>query len=131
MSGDASLIRLELDMPAAAQIDAPLALTLRLVNGHDNAVEITLRGRTIAFDVVVRRRGGAVVWRRLENAAIPAIARLEMLGPREVLTLRTVWDLTTNDGAPALAGEYLVEGVLFTDGPDLRTPPAALRLAPP
>ena len=131
MSGDASLIRLELDMPVEARIDAPLALTLRLVNGHDHAVEITLRGRTIAFDVVVRRRGGAVVWRRLENAAIPAIARLEMLGPREVLTLRTVWDLTTNDGAPALAGEYLVEGVLFTDGPDLRTPPAALRLAPP
>lgn len=131
MSGDASLIRLELDMPAVARIDAPLALTLRLVNGHDHAVEVTLRGRTIAFDVIVRRRDGTVVWRRLENAAIPAIARLEVLGPREALTLRTVWNLSTSDGATTPPGDYLVEGVLFTDGPDLRTPPADLRLVPP
>jgi hypothetical protein len=131
MSGDVSPIRLELDVPSEAPIDVPLALTLRLVNGSNHAVELTLRGRTIAFDVTVRRRSGAVVWRRLENAVIPAIARLEVLGPREVLTLRAVWDLSTSDGAPAPAGEYLVEGVLFTDGPDLRTPPTPLRLTPP
>lgn len=118
-------------MPEDARIGVPVPIELRVENLRDHPIDLTLRGRTIAFDVIVRRRGGAVVWRRLENAGIPAIARLEVLGPREVLTLPTVWDLSTNDGAPALAGEYLVEGVLFTDGPDLRTPPAALRLAPP
>ena len=121
-------VRLELDAPASARLGSTIPITLRVENLRDAPTELTLRGRTITFDGVVRQVDGTEVWRRLDGAPIPAIARLEILGEREVLELGTEWGLVTSAGAPVAAGVYELEGVLFTDGPDLRSPPVRVRV---
>ena len=122
-------VRLELDVPSTAPVGLPVSITLRVENLRDHPIELTLRGRTIAFDVIVRRADGTVAWQRLGGGMIPAILRLEPLAARAVLELRTLWDPSLTDARP-VAGEFMVEAVLFTDGPDLRPPPARLRVIP-
>ena len=112
---------LELDVPPVARVGSTVPITLRARNVSDRPVDLYLRGRTIAFDVVVRHADGDIAWRRLENEIIPAIIRLETLAPQQVLELDAEW-------SPELAGSYVVEGVLLTDGPDLRTDPVTLRV---
>jgi hypothetical protein len=125
-AADLSQVRLELDVPATAPVGSTIPITLRVENLRDEPTELTLRGRTIAFDVVVRHADGRVVWRRLDGAMIPGIARLEVLEARAVLEFLTEWRLVGNDHVPVTPGVYELEGVLLTDGPDLRTPPMPL-----
>ena len=119
---------LTLDVPAEARVGSTVPITLRVENPGDHPIDLYLRGRTIAFDVVVRRAGGQVVWRRLENAMIPAILRLEVLPPGQALELRTSWSLTTSAGSTAAPGAYVLQGLLLTDGPELRTDSLTLRV---
>ena len=122
------VIALELLVPAEARVGSTVPITLRVENVGDHAVDLYLRGRTIAFDVVVRRPDGEVVWRRLEHEIIPAILRLETLASRQVLELHTDWSLETSAGSPLTPGSYVLEGLLLTDGAELRTPPVTLRV---
>jgi hypothetical protein len=104
-------------------------MALRVENRRDRPIEVALRGRTIAFDIVVRRDTGEDVWRRLDGETIPAIVQLRVLEPGEVMTLRATWDQTTRSGTPAGPGEYRVQGLLLTDDPaPLATPPVTLRI---
>lgn len=121
-------LRLELDVPAEARVGLPLPITLRVENAGDRPIDLYLRGRTIAFDIVVRREDGEVVWRRLEHEVIPAILRLETLAPRQVLELHTEWNLETGTGSPVPPGSYVVQGTLLTEGPELSTPLVTLRV---
>jgi hypothetical protein len=132
MSRDASsfhaAVRVELDVPATVCRGSPVPIIVRLINPLDRPIDLTLRGRTIAFDVVVRHAGGRVIWRRLGGVPVEAIARLEVLGARETLALRADWSLDTDAGDAVDAGAYEVEGVVFTDGADLRTRRARLQV---
>jgi len=121
-------LRLELRIPAQARSGSTVPITLRVENVGDRPIDLYLRGRTIAFDVVVRRPDGEVVWRRLEHEIIPAILRLETLAPWQVLELHTDWSLETNAGSPVTPGSYVLQGLVLTDGPELRTPPVMLRV---
>ena len=121
-------LRLELDVPAEARVGSTVPITLRVENVGDRPIDLYLRGRTIAFDVVVRRLDGEVVWRRLEHEITPAILRLETLVPRQVLELHTDWSLKTSLGSPVTPGSYVLQGLLLTDGPELTTPPGTLRV---
>ena len=116
-------LRLTLDVPSEARRGTPVPITLRIENIGDRPLELTLRGRSIAFDVIVRDSSGRVIWQRLANTIIPAIARLEQLEPGQALEVRADW---RPGGSPP--GEYLVESELLTDGAPLRPPSSRVRL---
>jgi hypothetical protein len=124
-------LRLRLVAPNEIRAGETLPLTLRAENTADRPLDLYLRGRSIAFDVIVTRADGAVVWRRLEGEIIPAIIQLRTLAPREVMELRADWNQRTSRGRQVGAGLYSVRGVLLTDGPTpLQTDAIALRIVP-
>jgi len=121
-------LRLDLEVPVEARVGSAVPIALRVHNVADQPIDLYLRGRPIAFDVIVRRDSGEVVWRRLENAIIPAILRIETLPPHGMLELRADWSLETTTGAPVMPGTYAVQGVLFTEDAELRTVPVTLHV---
>jgi hypothetical protein len=121
-------LRFSLVMPQEVRAGQRVPVTLRAENVGGRPLELSLRGRTIAFDVVVSRADGEVVWRRLEGEIIPAILRLEVLAPGRVLELRAEWDQRTNGGLSVGTGRYVVRGLLLTDAEPWETPPAPLRI---
>jgi hypothetical protein len=121
---------LRLDVPTDAPRGATVPITLLVENPSEQPLDLYLRGRDIAFDVVVARANGDVAWRRLEGEIIPAILQLRTLAPHEVLELRAQWDQRTNRGRPVDAGLYSVRGVLLTEEQvPLETPIAQLRIS--
>ena len=101
---------------------APVPITLRIANTGERPIELHLQGRTIVFDLTVRR-GAAVVWRRLEGESVPAILQIRMLAPGEVLELKETWDQQVGPGA------YSVSGEIPTDGAPLRAGPVPLTIS--
>jgi intracellular proteinase inhibitor BsuPI len=109
-----------------------VAITLRLRNTGAHPVELHLRGRVIAFDLIVTGKDGEVVWRRLEGRTVPAILQVIELGSGQSLELREVWDQRTNAGAPVVPGHYRVVGTIPADSPrQLSTREATFRILPP
>jgi hypothetical protein len=128
-------VRLRLELPARVRAGERVPLALHVESVAPRPIDLSLRGRTIAWDVVVTRADGAAdgaeVWRRLAGEAIPAIIQLRALAPREVLTLRGEWDQRTAAGAPAAPGRYTVRALLLTDRPEpMESPAAPLEIVP-
>jgi hypothetical protein len=125
-------VQLRLDAPNTARVGERVSLTIIVENPTDRPVDLYLRGRQIAFDVVVTDSDGVVVWRRLEGEIIPAIVQLKSLAPREVLALRTTWEQRSNRGRPLAAGLYSVRGLVLTDDAQapLETAAVELRILP-
>ena len=121
--------RLDLEVPVEARVGSAVRITLRVENLGDQPIDLYLRGRTIAFDVIVRRDSGEIVWRRLENAIIPAVLRIETLPPHGMLELHADWGLETTTGASVTPGTYAVQGVLVTEDAELRTVPVSLHVS--
>jgi hypothetical protein len=123
-------LRLSLGVPVevAAGVSVPVTITLENVSGRP--LDLYLRGRTIAFDIVVLDAVGVTTWRRLEGVVIPAILRLETLTPGQVLELSDQWDQRDNAGRPVGAGDYSVYGEVLTEGAPLRTADVTLRIMP-
>ena len=122
---------LHLVMPASVRVGEEVPITLRLMNADRQAADVYLQGRPTAFDIVVTRRDGTPVWRRLEGAVVPAVLQVRSLAPGAVLEFHDSWPQRTNLGAAVGPGDYLVTGVLPTDPPaELRTRPAPLRILP-
>jgi hypothetical protein len=125
-------LRLELDVPARVASEDSVPLTLRARNTGSRPLELYLRGRVIAFDLVVADQSGAVVWQRLQDQAIPAIVQVKVLGAGDALEFRHTWDLRTNRGRPVPPGRYTVVGLLLRDEVEpFRTPPAQLEVVAP
>lgn len=125
----ADSLRLDLELPAQARAGAELSITLRVRNVTNRPLDLTLRGRTIAFDIVVTRADGSTAWRRLQDEIIPAIIQLRTLAPGEAFALRTEWSQRTNTGELVGPGTYMVQGFLLTDSPQpLKSPAVALRI---
>jgi len=124
-------LRLTVRVPSEARVGRPVPVVLHVMNSGDRPLDLYLRGRTIAFDVVVTRDDGAVVWRRLEGEVIPAILQLKTLAPREVMELRAEWNQRTNRGRRVSPGRYAVRGVLLTETPPPpETDTVQLRIVP-
>lgn len=122
---------LEVVLPASARVDEAVPITLRLTNTSRKPATVYLQGRPVAFDIVISRRDGALVWRRLEGAVIPAVLQVRSLAPGEFLEFSDTWSQRSNLGEAAGPGDYLVTGVLPTDPPaELRTKPVPLRILP-
>jgi hypothetical protein len=121
---------LRLDAPREVRRGAPVPMTLRVENTSDRPLDLFLRGRTIAFDIVVARDND-VVWRRLEGQVIQAIVQLKHLEPQEVIELHARWDQRSNQGRRVGPGLYSVRGELLTDtSTPLATPSVPLRIVP-
>ncbi|MFL5402977.1 MAG: BsuPI-related putative proteinase inhibitor [Gemmatimonadales bacterium] len=124
-------ILLQIVLPARVHVGEAVPITLRLTNTGRLPVTTYLQGRPVAFDVIVARRDGSVVWRRLERSVVPAILQIRTLDPGESLELTETWSQRSNSGKPVAAGEYLVTGVLPTDPPaQLQTAAVSLRIEP-
>ena len=123
-------LRLSVVAPGEVRAGETVPIILRAVNTSDRPLDLYLRGRTIAFDVVVTRADGDTVWRRLEGQIIPAILQLRTLAPRETLELRADWDQSDNRGRRVSAGVYTVRALLLTDSAPLATDAAELRVTP-
>jgi hypothetical protein len=123
-------LRLSVVAPSEVRAGETVPITLRAVNTSDRPLDLYLRGRTIAFDVIVASAGGDTVWRRLEGEIIPAILQLKTLAPRETLELSAEWDQRDNRGRRVSTGVYSVRALLLTDSAPLATDAAELRVTP-
>jgi hypothetical protein len=121
-----AFLRISIDVPAAVRVGETVPIALRLENLGDRPLDLYLRGRTIAFDVVVTRDDDVAVWRRLEGEIIPAIIQQVLLDAGETLELRTAWDQRTTAGLPVEPGRYFVQALLPTDASDPLTSQVAL-----
>jgi hypothetical protein len=121
-----------LEVPREVRSRTPVPMTLRVTNPTDRPLTLYLRGRPVAFDLVVSRADGTPVWRRLEGAVITMVLQVRTLAPGDTLELRDSWAQTTKAGVLVPPGDYLVTGRLLTDSPQpLETPAAPLRILPP
>jgi hypothetical protein len=121
-------LRLSLAVPAEAAAGVPVPVTLAIENVSGAPLDLYLRGRTIAFDIIVSRAAGDTVWQRLAGEVIPGILRLESLAPAQVLELSDEWDQRDNAGSLVEPGDYSVHAEVLTEGAPLRSPAAALRI---
>ncbi len=122
---------LQIVLPATVRSGEAVPITLRLTNTSREPVTAYLQGRPVAFDVIVSRHDGTVVWRRLEGAVVSAILQVRTLAPGEVLEFSDTWSQQSNLGESVGPGEYLVTGVLPTDPPaELRTQSVPIRILP-
>ncbi len=121
-------MRVELVVPRKVAVGQPVPMTLRIRNTKHQAITLYLQGRPVAFDLVVERPDGEVVWRRLEGAAVSAILGVRTLAPGEVLDLKESWKQETRMGTRVSPGEYSVSGSVLTDGEPIRAGPVPLRI---
>lgn len=121
---------MSLDLPLHVGLGGTVPIALIIENTADRPLDLYLRGRDIAFDLVVTDPDGHTVWRRLDGEIIPAILRLETLAPAHVLRLEHTWDQRSNDGSPVPPGEYRIHGELLTEDEPLVTPSISMRIAP-
>jgi len=118
----ADTLRLHASAPPRATVGRPLVVDLRVENVAGRALDLYLRGREPAVDLIVRDGGGRLVRRTLDHASIPAILRLETLAPGASLTLRVTWDGLIG-GVAAAPGVYTLTAELLTETGRLRFPP--------
>lgn len=124
-------LRFELVSPTTVRAGAPVPVTLRFTNVADHPITVSVMGRRIAFDIVVRRADGVVVWRRLEGQTVPAILQIRTIAPGATLELRDLWRQHDRTGIPVAPGGYTLQGVVPTDAPQpLETPIVPLRIEP-
>jgi len=122
---------IHLSVPARVPAGEPVPVTLTVTNPSSTPLTLYLKGRPVAFDVVVRRKDGEVIWRRLEGATIAMILQVKTLPPGGSLRFEDVWSQRTNAGAPVGPGDYTMTGELPTDRPEpLRTSPVPLHIDP-
>ena len=122
---------LHLSVPPQVRAGEPVPVTLSATNRGTTPLTLYLKGRPIAFDIVVRRKDGEIVWRRLRGATIAMVLRVETVPPGDSLRFEETWPQRTQSGAPVQPGDYTVTGELPTDGPEpLRSAPAPLRIDP-
>ncbi len=122
-------MRVEVLVPSSVKPGNPVPMTLRVTNTADRPITLYLQGRPIGFDLIIQRRGGEVVWRRLQGAVVSAILQVRTLGPGEVLDLKETWKQKSNAGERVEPGDYTVSGSVLTDKEPLHTAPAALRIS--
>lgn len=128
MSSDTLRLWVEVPERTPAGESVPMTVHVENVSGRD--LELHLRGRTVAFDLVVSDPEGREVWRRLEREVVPAILRLDNLADGDVLELTDAWNQQTGAGEPVPAGLYRVRGELLTEGEPLLTPEIPLQIDP-
>jgi hypothetical protein len=120
-----------LEAPSEVTVGAPVPMTLRVTNPTSRPLTLYLRGRPVAFDLVVAQTDGTIVWHRLAGAVITMVLQVRTLAPGETLEFKDTWKQTTKAGRRVPPGDYVVTGELPTDGPrPFVTASVALRILP-
>jgi hypothetical protein len=120
-------LRVWLIAPESARLGSIVPIVIRLENTGEASLQLYLRGREIAYDILIGDAAGQVVWNRLEGHIIPGIIQVKVLESGEVLELSHEWDQRTNRGKAVGAGLYTAQGIVLTDGPGpLASPPKPL-----
>lgn len=118
-----------LQAPESVPTGTAIPITLHIENKNAEPLELYLRGREPTYDLIVTARDGDVVWRRLEKEVVPAILRLELLEPGQILYFRDSWNQRDNAGEPVPPGSYTVRGTVLTDGSStLESPAVPIRI---
>jgi hypothetical protein len=127
MTDPPTQLRIGLTAPERARLGSTIPIVIRLENVGETPLELYLRGRTVAYDILIRDGNGRVVWHRLEGEIVPGIIQVRILNPREALEFSHEWDQRTNRQEVVEAGLYTAEGLVLTDGPEpLTTAPRQL-----
>ena len=122
---------LDLVLPDTVHVGDSVPITLRVTNTGRRPATLYSQGRPTAFDILVAKADGKLVWHRLNDAVISAVLEVRELAPGEVLEFTDSWDQRDDGGHVVAAGEYRVTGVLPGDPPgELRSRPAQLRIRP-
>ena len=124
-------IQITLDIPGNVPLGERVPIAVRITNITERPITLSLVGRdAIAFDIVVTREDGKVVWQRLAHTAVQAILQLVTIAPGKTLELRDEWRQRGDAGAVVPTGDYTVVGEVPTEMPrrPLRTPPGRLRI---
>ena len=117
--------------PESARLGSTVQIAIRLENLGETPLELYLRGRAIAYDILIADAAGRVVWHRLEGDVIPAIIQVKVLNPGDMFELSHTWGQRTNSGEAVLPGIYTLRGIVLTDGPEpLASPPKPLLIVP-
>ncbi len=124
-------LRLQLELPGAVAFGDPIPMALRVENLSDRSVDLYLTGRPVAFDLIVIDSRGEVVWRRLEDAVVPAILQIRSLAPGESLEFEDSWDQRSNTGDLVPPGDYTVRGELLAEEGPLATSEETLHIVEP
>ena len=90
-----------------------------------------MRGRSPTFDVIIARDDGAIVWRRLQNEIIPAIALVQFLKAAGQLELSAEWDGRDNKGSLVSPGNYFARALLLVEGTPLESAPVPFTVSRP
>lgn len=109
-------LALRVDLPDLAPVGMVIPFRVALANQGDRAVQVELGGRPIAFDLVVRRPDGWIVWRRLEHVPVEMILVTRIVAAGEVLTFDDHWDQRDREGRRVAPGVYRVQAVLPVPG---------------
>ena len=129
MSVDSPTVTVE--VPSEVRARQPIPMTLRVTNPTSRPLTLYLRGRPVAFDLVVAQTDGAIIWHRLAGAVITMVLQVRTLAPGETLEFKDTWKQTTKTGRRVPPGDYVVTGELPTDGPrPFVSPSVALRILP-
>lgn len=128
-SPDGNLL-VTLHAPGTARAGTTIPIALRLENRSSEQLELYLRGREATYDFIVTARDGDIVWRRLEGEIVPAILRVDVLEPGQILEFRDTWDQRNNGGEAVAPGYYTIRGAVLSDGSaTLESPAFQLRIA--
>jgi hypothetical protein len=130
LSNTDSVVTASLETRPEARAGESVLFVIRLRNESPNRVDLYLRGREIAFDLVLTDSDGHETWSRLHDQVVEAILRIEQLDPGQSIELRHTWNQQDNMGKAVRPGEYNVRGIVPTDSSPIRTPPRRIRLLP-
>ena len=90
-----------------------------------------MRGRSPTFDVIIARDDGGIVWHRLQNEIIPAIALVQFLKAAGQLELSAEWDGRDNKGSLVSPGNYSARALLLVEGTPLESAPVPFTVSRP
>ncbi len=108
-----------------------IRLKLRIKNESERHLTLLLGGRP-AYNFLIKRPDGALVWEWQRGKIIQQILERRNLEPGEELIFEATWRLVDARGHRVPPGEYLVQGVLNLEPPEkLLTDPLSLRVPPP
>lgn len=107
-------LRVDFSAPAEVHAGDSAALRLSLHNETRSDVPVTLNGsHGWAFDPLVRRSDGALVWERLAHVILADVALSVMVHPGDSLVFEATWPLVDNGGHPVAPGTYTVIPLLM------------------
>lgn len=112
-------VELQVELVIPRRVNSGERSPVRIVvqNRSNVAVDLILRGRTPTFDLVVSDSSDAVIWRRLENAIIPAIIHVRRLAADSAFELTDSWVPALDPGTYSARGDLLLEDSTLSSEP--------------